>query len=122
MKIIDAKVHGMIDYLVVAFLILSPTIFGMNETTSMVTYALGGIHLILTLLTDFDYGRFSVLSFKTHGFIEIMVAMALVPIALLLGDEETAFARQYFLALAGVIFVVWVLTNYKPLRQSEATG
>jgi hypothetical protein len=122
MKLIDARLHGMIDYLVVAFLWLSPLLFSMSGTTATVAFVLGAVHLLLTLLTDFEYGKFQVFSFKTHGLLEIMVAMALVPIALLLGEKAGAFAREYFLALAGAIFVVWVLTNYKPLRQAEATG
>jgi len=42
---INSKTHGVIDYLVVIFLWLSPSIFVLPEMTGIFTYALGGVHL-----------------------------------------------------------------------------
>ncbi len=53
---INSKIHGVIDYLVVLFLWLLPSIFNLPEMTSIFTYALGGVHLGLTILTQFELG------------------------------------------------------------------
>jgi hypothetical protein len=61
MRFISPKIHGVIDYLVVLFLLLSPTIFGFDGLIAVFTYALGAVHLILTLLTNFDAGLFKII-------------------------------------------------------------
>ncbi len=53
--IINEKVHGIIDYAVVIFLLLSPTIFGFTGMVAIITYALAGIHFY---------------SYRHHGFFD----------------------------------------------------
>ena len=84
---VSSKVHGILDYASVLFLLLSPTLFGLPEVTSYFTYALGGIHLVLTALTKFELGIIKVIPLKVHGFIEAIAAVALVAVA---------FYRRYY--------------------------
>jgi hypothetical protein len=51
MKVLNSKIHGIIDYLVVAFLLLSPSLFALPNYSSTFSYTLGGIHLLLTIFT-----------------------------------------------------------------------
>ena len=85
MKIIDSRIHGLIDYLVVVFLLAAPALFGLPATTALFTYVLGGIHLALTMLTKFELGLIKVIPFPLHGWIELAVALALVGVAFYLG-------------------------------------
>jgi hypothetical protein len=48
MKILNSRVHGALDYLAVIFLWSAPIIFNLNECVSLLSYLLGGIHLVLT--------------------------------------------------------------------------
>ncbi|HET9055459.1 MAG TPA: hypothetical protein VFN30_01300, partial [Chitinophagaceae bacterium] len=71
---LNLKLHGIIDYLVVLFLWLSPTIFDLPQVTSIFTYALGGVHLVLTATTNFELGIIKIVPVKVHGMIELIVS------------------------------------------------
>ena len=113
MKIINSRVHGIIAYLVVVFLLAAPGLFGLPETTALFTYVLGGIHLVLTILTKFELGLIKVIPFRIHGWIELIVAIALVGVAFYLGGLEGDLARNFYLGFAGAVFLTWALTDYK---------
>lgn len=113
MKIINSRVHGIIDYLVVVFLLAAPGLFGLPETTALFTYVLGGIHLALTILTKFELGLIKLIPFPIHGWIELVVAIALVGVAFYLGSLEGELARNFYLGFAGAVFLTWALTDYK---------
>lgn len=112
MKVLNSKIHGILDYGVVAFLWLSPTLFELPETTSLFTYILGGIHLTLTLLTNFEMGVIKVIPLKIHGWIELIVSIALVGVAFYLGGLEGNLARNFYIGFALAVFLTWLLTAY----------
>lgn len=110
---LNSKIHGAIDYLVVVFLFLSPTLFGLPEVTTLFTYALGVIHLILTVTTKFEFGLVKLIPFKIHGIIELIVSLALVGVAFYLGSLEGDLARNFYLGFAVAVFATWLLTDYE---------
>ncbi len=112
MKIINAKVHGILDYLTVVFLFVSPTIFGMDGTLATFTYILGVVHLLLTILTDFEVGLIKVIPFRVHGNIEIIVAIALGIAAYWFYTMDNMTGFYFYLALAIVILLVFFLTDF----------
>jgi hypothetical protein len=112
MKIISAKLHGIIDYLVVVFLLVSPTIFGFTDLLAGFTYALGGIHLILTLLTDFNAGLFKVIPLPLHGLIELVVGIVLVVLAYTVFNDTEA-GMLFYTSFGAAVVLVWFLTDYK---------
>ena len=85
MKLFNSKTHGIIDYLVVIFLALSPTLFHLSPFVSTITYALAGIHFALTILTDFPYGVIRVIPYKIHGLVEFLVSILLFALPWILG-------------------------------------
>ncbi|CAL68379.1 hypothetical protein [Christiangramia forsetii] len=113
MKVINSRFHGIIDYLVVVFLVLSPTIFGLPELAATFAYILAGVHLLLTVLTSFEFGVIKLISFKLHGVIELIVSFALVGLAFYLGAEEGGLARNFYIGFAVAVFLTWLLTNYR---------
>ncbi|MBC7866057.1 MAG: hypothetical protein H7X88_00870 [Gloeobacteraceae cyanobacterium ES-bin-316] len=118
MKILNSKVHGIIDYTVVAFLWLSPTMFGLPEYTSWVTYGVGGVHLTLTLLTDFEAGVFKIVPLKIHGWIELIVSIALAGVAFYLGNLEGSISRTFYLVFAAAVFITWLISDYNTSNKS----
>ncbi len=115
MKILTSKTHGIIDYLVVVFLLLSPTIFGLSEPVATLTYCLGGVHLMLTALTKFQYGLIKVIPFQLHGRIELVVSIILIASPLLFGSyvNPENLIDKFFLAGFGMaVFITWVITDY----------
>ncbi|HEY9048778.1 MAG TPA: hypothetical protein VIN08_22895 [Ohtaekwangia sp.] len=110
---LSAKAHGILDYVVVIFLLASPTIFGLPATTAIFTYILGLIHLLLTVATDFPVGIVRIIPFKIHGYIELIVSFTLIAIAFWLAKYDGAIARNYYLAFGSVVFLTWLITDYK---------
>lgn len=110
---INSKIHGIIDYLIVIVLLILPSLLNLPEITSIFTYTLGGIHLLLTILTNFEVGLIKVIPFKIHGWIEFIVAIALVGVAFYLGNLEGEYSRNLYFILAAIVFIIWLLTDYR---------
>ncbi len=109
---LNSRIHGAVDYGVVLFLLVSPTVFVLPEMTSKFTYALGIIHLILTVTTKFELGLFKIIPFKIHGIIELIVSLALVAVAFYLGNLEGDLAKYFYLSFAIAVFLTWLITDY----------
>lgn len=115
MKFIPEKIHGIIDYFVVLFLIAAPVFFGFDSFTAIFTYALAIVHLILTLLTDFDSGVFKVVSFPLHGIIELIVGIALIILAFTLFGGSSV-GKLFYIGVGAAILVTWLFTDYNGLN------
>ncbi len=113
MKILSSKVHGMLDYAFIIFVLLSPTIFKMEGTLCTLTYTLGVAHLLVTVLTNFELGMIKIIPFRIHGLIEIIVALALAALAYWFKSNANTLGFYYYMALAIVILVVFILTDFK---------
>src|SRR5690349_8032031 len=81
MKQLSPKVHGILDYATVVFLLCSPYLFDMQPNGRLFTFALGFVHLVLTLITDFPMGIFKIVPLRIHGIIELIVSVVLLIIA-----------------------------------------
>ncbi len=119
MKVISSKVHGVLDYLTVIFLILSPSIFNMDDGLRTCTYVLAGLQLIVSILTDYEPGLIKVIPFKVHGLIEMAAAVILAIIAFLFlhNDSETGF--YFYLVLAVIYLIVFILTDFREKNLSK---
>lgn len=122
-KPISARVHGVLDYALVAAFLNAPMVLGFQHTrASVVAYWLTGIHLFLTGCTDFPPGAFRWIPFRLHGVIELMmgVFVLVTPWSFAFSDQTTA--RNFFVATGLIILVVVFLSDYTlrvemPLRQ-----
>jgi hypothetical protein len=116
---LNSKTHGIIDYVVVIFLWLSPALFDLPVVTSVVTYVLGVVHLILTVTTEFEMGLIRRIPMKVHGLIELIVSFLLVPIAFLLNSVDGEQSKRFYLCFALVVFVTWMLTDYHSYEPAD---
>lgn len=110
---INETLHGILDYVLVIFLVLSPTLFPLSPMVATFTYVLAGVHLILTILTDFKPGIVKLIPFRIHGIIEFVVAVALFGLAFYFGNVGTAADQYFYMSFAIAILLVWLLTNYR---------
>lgn len=115
MKFISPKLHGIIDFLVVLFLLASPMLFGLNGFVAIFTYALGMVHLLLTLLTDFSAGLFKVIPFALHGAIELIVGIALIILAFTI-FKDSGTGKVFYLGFGAAVLLTWLFTDYKGNR------
>ena len=117
MKIISSKIHGMLDYATVIFLLASPTIFKMEGNLCTITYALAAVHFFLTILTDFEPGLIKVIPFRIHGLIEIIVAVALAVLAFWFYNNGDTPGFYFYIVLSIVIMIVFILTDFRSAPQ-----
>ena len=116
MKIINPKIHAILDYAVVLFLFCSPFLFHFGPAVTIFTFALGLVHLIMTFITDFPGGLTSLLSLKVHGMVELAVSIVLMIFALV-GDFEQAIESYFYIGFSIAVFSTWVLTDYDAGRR-----
>jgi hypothetical protein len=116
MKFISPKIHGIIDFLVVLFLLASPMLFGMNGLLAMFTYALGIVHLTLTLLTDFSAGAIKLVPLKVHGVIEFIVGVALIVLAYTL-FKDSSLGKLYYTCFGAAVLLTWLFTDYNNTKR-----
>ena len=116
MKFMSPKVHGIIDYLVVLVLLLSPTILGFTGTLAMFTYALGIVHLLLSVLTDYPMGLMKAIPVTVHASVELLVGIALIVIAYTL-FKDNADGKLFYVIFGTVVLLTWLVTDYKGIKQ-----
>ena len=78
MKIISPRMHGYLDYVTVVAFLLAPTLIGLTGLPAMLAYLLAGVHLLMTLLTEFPLGIVKLIPLPLHGWVERVVGPVLV--------------------------------------------
>jgi hypothetical protein len=115
-----SRTHGIIDYLFVVFLWVSPAFFGLPDFTSQITYTLGAVHLILTLITDYEVGVFKWVPFRYHGWIELIVGLGLILISLYVGNVDGTLSQNFYFGVTVSVILLWFLTDYKSYHANRA--
>lgn len=113
MRFLNAKIHGVLDYVVVAFFLAAPSLFGLDGLPAMIAYALAGIHLLLTLATAFPAGVVKLVPLPVHGGIEFVVSLALPALPWLLRFSADPAARNLYVGAGLGIFLTWLITDYR---------
>jgi hypothetical protein len=116
-KVLDAKAHAIADYATVAgFVALAAMFWGRNKRAAVGAAMCAGAVAATSLLTDYPGGVKRVISFPTHGRMDVGLAgMTLaIPNFLAFADEEEA---KYFRGAALVETVITGLTDFEsPVR------
>ncbi|HLN80771.1 MAG TPA: hypothetical protein VK392_06220 [Thermoanaerobaculia bacterium] len=113
MRILSPRVHGVIDLITIALLVLGPLLVGLGGSPAAIAFTLAAIHLVLTLLTDFPMGAWKRIPFFVHGIIELVVGIGLLILPSFAGYGPGSPARRFYLAMGAAILVVWALTAYR---------
>ncbi|MEO7444661.1 MAG: hypothetical protein ABIT96_01195 [Ferruginibacter sp.] len=113
MRIITPFFHGILDYVLIIFLLASPAIFGMTGILATFTYGLGIVHLLLTILTAFPLGLIKVIPFRIHGIIEVVVSIFLALMAFWFYNQGNVLGFYFYMVMAIIIMIVFILTNFR---------
>jgi hypothetical protein len=111
-KKIKSKLHGIIDYLLVVFLIFAPALFHLKLPAAFWIFAWVPVHLALTLCTNSDFGIFKIIPFKTHGRIELAISFTLIAAAFFVGNREGNLVNSFYMGLGCAVFFIWMATDY----------
>lgn len=111
MKIINSKLHGVLDYLVGFILILSPWIFGFADggTKMWIPIILGVLTLVYSLLPRYELGIFKLIPFKTHLVIDVLSGIFLAASPWFFGFSHDVYLPHLLFGILEIIVVA--LTN-----------
>ncbi len=112
MRFITPKNHGILDYLLVVFLLASPKLLEMEPKATNFTYALAIAYFILAVATDYKPGIARVLPFSMHGVIDLVLGVGLIIWGYSYFNTDP-FAHVYYVWLGGAMLVMWLFTNYE---------
>jgi hypothetical protein len=121
MRFISPKVHGIIDYLVVVFLLASPMYFGFTGLLATFTYALAFVHFLLTVFTNYPPGIFKVVPFPFHGAIELLVGVILLSLAYTLFADKPD-GQLFYVIFGTYLLLTWLVTDYKGINAEKAVA
>ena len=113
MRILSARVHGYLDFLVVAIFVLGPITFGLGGTAALISYLLAVAHVMLILMTRYPFGLVKSMPLIVHGLIELAVAIFCVLLPYVAGYSPGSPAKRFYVTMAAIIFIVWLLTDYR---------
>ncbi|MEP6769697.1 MAG: hypothetical protein ABJC61_13580 [Acidobacteriota bacterium] len=112
MRILDARIHGVLDLATVAAFLLGPLLFGLGGNPAAISFALAVVHLLMTLLTRFPMGYWKRIPFVVHGIVELVVGIFLLILPSIAGYAQGSPARRFYMIMGAFILVVWALTAY----------
>ena len=113
MKMLSPKLHGMIDFIAVIIFGLAPMAFGFRGIPAKISYLLAGVHLVMTLATAFPCGLFKIIPMRIHSIVEFVVSITLVILPWILGFSSEYAARNFYIGMGIIIFVVGLLTSHQ---------
>lgn len=120
MKLLTPKNHGYLDFVVVLTFALAPALLNLSPTPARISYVLAVVHLLLTLFTAFPMGIVKLVPFTIHGGVEFIVSFTLVALPFLFGFADEPVARNFYIAFGFVVFLVWLVTDYKAADTARA--
>src|SRR5690606_14203465 len=115
LKKIDPLTHTVVDYLLVLFFWLSPSLFNFGGTVALVIYIYGFLYFLLTVATISPLGLVKFIPLSTHAWVEFGLGLALIVLPWIINFNEDLKARNYFISTGVGIICLWVFSNYKNL-------
>ncbi len=116
MKILNASIHGILDYATVIAFASAPTLRGFSGAAAMLSYLLACVHLAMTVLTDMPLGLVKIIPMRLHALVEMLVGPTLIAAAIL-APSLVMGAQGFFVASGIAICAVWFLSDYASAKQ-----
>jgi len=116
-KVISPKGHAIADYATIGtFFLLAGLFWGRNKRAAIAALICGGSELATTLLTDSPGGVAKVISFPTHGKIDMGLAATAASMPSFMGFEDDPEAK--WLRIMGLnVTAVTAMTDFEQLRR-----
>src|ERR1041385_7000722 len=119
-RTIGAVAHGIIDYVLAILLFFGPEIGRFIGRQATFCRILGVLLLVLALLTRYPLGVVRVIGFISHGVIELVLGLVVLFLPWTRGFSSGVLSRRFYVAMALLILVVWLLTDFRLLRARSA--
>lgn len=113
MKVLNATAHGVLDYCAALFFFIGPHITGFTGPARSLAYAIGVVHILLSLITRMPLGVLKTLPLPVHGAVELFVSILLFALPWMANFAKGLHSRNFFWFMGLIVFVVWLLTDYR---------
>jgi len=120
LRSIGAVSHGIIDYVLAVLLLFGPEIAHFAGRQAIWCRLIGALLLIVALLTRYPLGIVKMIGFVSHGVVEIILGIALLILPWTRGFSAGVLSRNFFVSMALLILVVWLLTDFRAIRGRSA--
>jgi len=123
-KILTPALHGLLDYAAAAGLIVLPFLLDLGATSQLATWlsVVAGIGLVAySLVTDYAFGVFRVLSFRLHLMLDVAAAVVFLAAPFVFGWSGLALGYYPVMGF-GVLAVVALSTTGRdvvPVPEAE---
>lgn len=113
MKFINTKTHGFLDYLVGAFLIISPWVFGLDPTApeGIIFIVLGVAAYIYSAVTNYELGLVKMLPMKTHLLMDVLSGILLAASPWIFGFNDRVYLPHLVLGLVEIMAGIFTKTT-----------
>ena len=114
-RFISGTVHGVLDYLVAAVLLIAPFVLGFAARSApalWLSVVAGGSLLVYSLLTDYRNSVAKIIPFKVHLVFDFAAGAVFVVVGLLLAADPPVSA--FFLTMGLAVITVVLLTDPGP--------
>jgi hypothetical protein len=121
-KMVSPRAHAIVDYITVgAFLMSAGFFWQRSKRAALAALICGGAELAVSLLTDYPGGVRKVISFRTHGEIDLVLAAmtATMPESLAFKDDSE---KNFFLVQGALITAATELTQFPKKAQRAEKG
>lgn len=126
MRFIPTKVHGVLDYLVGAALIVAPWLFGfagMGGPAVVIPIVLGVGLIVYSLFTSYEWGPFKLIPMPVHLVFDVVASLFLALSPLLFGFISAAPNAWIPHVVVGItVIIVVIFSEPQPSRAAVATA
>ncbi|PTA67200.1 hypothetical protein [Deinococcus arcticus] len=105
---VTPRVHGVIDYVACAGLLVLPRLLGLSPAARARSQALAAGYLALTVITDFPLAVRRTVPFPWHGRAELLS----LPLVLLSARGAKTNDRRYFAGVAAMVLTAFLSTDW----------
>lgn len=123
MRFLSTRVHGVLDYLTGAFLILTPWLmrFAAGGAETWILVILGAGAIVYSLITDYEWGVAKILSMRVHLMLDLASGILLAASPWLFGFHDYVYMPHLVLGLfeIGASLVTKMIPSRSPVEANR---
>ncbi|HEV7821960.1 MAG TPA: hypothetical protein VGO84_12335 [Burkholderiales bacterium] len=113
MKVLDPKIHGVLDYALAFAFLLAPALFDFPEPAATLSYVIGFVYIGTSLLTRYPLGLLKWIPFPVHGTLESIMAVGFIVFPWLFGFADVPAPRNFYVVAGVGLLGVVAITDYR---------
>lgn len=114
MRLLPPRAHACLDFLSWWMFAAAPLCFAADtpDSAAIASRATGLLGFLVCICTRYPLGLIPLISFRTHGRLELASVPVLIAMPWLAGFASSAGARDFFVASGAALLLLWAVTDY----------